>query len=157
MRTIMVSVALLVVAALTCPASADDWFDLENCAVCKHLAAEKDLLKNTHWETYKIGNGMLTVMVIQDEYKPKMQNAHRKMEEVIARLQQGVTMPLCGFCNSYGELMRVGAKQEKIETSVGKIGLLTSDDPAVVSKIHQHADRTIQEYKKMKAAEGKKT
>ena len=38
---------------------------------------------------------------------------------------------------------------QEIESAVGAISLMTSDDPEVVKKIHAHTDRSNEEYKKM--------
>jgi hypothetical protein len=40
-------------------------------------------------------------------------------------------------------LMKAGAKEQRIETKTGEIHLCTSDDPAVVKKIHEQADKAI--------------
>jgi hypothetical protein len=54
-----------------------------------------------------------------------------------------------------GELMQANAKEQHIDTQVGAIHLITSNDPATVAKIHAVADKAIAEQKKMQ--EGQRT
>jgi hypothetical protein len=71
------------------------------------------------------------------------------VEKVKADSQAGKEVELCRFCASIGELMKLNAKAQHITTATGEIHLFTSDDPAVVAKIHAHADKAIEEQKKM--------
>ena len=80
-----------------------------------------------------------------------MEKAHKGMEATIEKLEGGEAMDLCGFCTSYGMLMAEGAESTELKTVGGDISLLTSDDPEVVKKIHAHAEKTIEEFKKMMA------
>ena len=47
----------------------------------------KDLLPNIKWENHKIPNGMLSISVIPEAYKEKMETAHKGMEATIERLK----------------------------------------------------------------------
>ena len=84
-----------------------------------------------------------------------MDSVHKQLEGVVADLENGKQMPLCGFCTSYGKLKMAGAKDEQVETDFGMIGLLTSDDPDIVKQIHAHADRTVKEFAAFKAAQSR--
>jgi hypothetical protein len=48
-----------------------------------------------------------------------------------------------------GELAQAKAKEQHIETQMGAIHLMTSNDPAIVAKIHAVADKAIAEQKKV--------
>ena len=128
------------------------WFDLENCSICRNLAAEEGLMENMKWETYVISNGMMTVSVIDEHYEDEMERASKKIEAVVAKLQTGELVPLCGFCTSYGNLMMNGAKMEEFDTAAGQINLMTSDKPEVVEMIHVHAKRTLDDGAKLAEA-----
>ena len=125
------------------------WFDLHNCAMCKNLSAEEGLLEHMTWENHIIPNGMMSIAVIPDDYQGAMDRVHHNMQAVVKKLQSGEQMPLCGFCQSYGKLMEMGAQEQEIKSAAGYISLLTSDDPQVVKKIHEHAQKTIDEHQKM--------
>ena len=125
------------------------WLDLKNCAICQHMGEHEELMKSMKWETHLIKNGMMSVAIIPDAHKKTMQAAHKAMEKTIERLESGEPMELCGFCSSYGQLMKSGATTEDIDTTMGKISLLTSTDQRVVKAIHKHAEKTIKEYKKI--------
>ena len=47
-----------------------------------------------------------------------------------------------------------GVVLENVKTGAGYIGLVTSSDAAVVTKIQAHAKRTMDEYQKMTEAHG---
>ena len=148
-RLILLFVALVLLPLQ--PSTADGekkpWLDLQNCSICKHMGDHMDMMEHTTWETHKIANGMLSASVIPKKYRARMDEVHKKMMTVVAQLEDGKEMPLCGFCTSYGELRSEGAKSEEIETDFGMISMLTSDNPEVVTKIHVHADRTVKEFK----------
>jgi hypothetical protein len=72
------------------------------------------------------------------------------IEQVKADTQQGKEVELCSFCHAMGDLSKMNAKMQHIETQTGAIHLCTSDDPAIVKKIHAFADKAIAEQKKMK-------
>lgn len=150
-----ICLALIALVALACSSvdaqEESSWFDLDNCAICKNMSDVEDLLPNIKWENHKIPNGMLSISVIPEAYKEKMETAHKGMEATIERLQGGEAMELCGFCTSYGALMEAGAESTELKTVGGDISMITSNDPAVVEKIHVHADKTIEEFKKMMA------
>ena len=130
-------------------AYAGDWFDMQNCGICKCMGDHMDIMGDITWETHKLPNGVMSVSVIPDEHKATMKEAHDKMMGAVKRFEEGESMDLCGHCESYGELLGMGAQKHEIESSIGTITIMTSDDPEVVKKIHAHTDRSNEEYKKM--------
>ena len=148
-----ICLALVALTCLSCSLvnaqESTGWFDLDNCAICKNMSDVEDLLPNIEWENHKIPNGMLSISVVPEEYKEKMDKAHEGMEATIERLKSGEAMELCGFCTSYGALMEAGAESTELKTVGGDISMITSNDPTVVEKIHAHAEKTIEEFKEM--------
>ncbi len=147
--------ALLVVMLMAGSAFAQDqeaaWFDMASCEICKHMAEVEGLMQNVKWETHIIPNGMMMVSVVPDSMKEAMSTARQNMMQTISRIESGESVQCCGFCQSYGALTNGGAVETRIESAAGEITLLTSDDPAVVEKIHAHAKRTIAETEAMMA------
>jgi hypothetical protein len=154
--------ALGIMAAFTCwialaSAATEEEMkaEMEKCAVCKHLVAKPDLMKEMTWETHKIDNGMLCVSTVPKEKKGEFDALNKEMkvaiEEVKAAEQQGKPVELCELCASWGELMKAGATEKEIALSNGSIHMITSSDPAVVAKIHAQADKAIAIQKDMEA------
>src|SRR3954465_15297911 len=121
--------------------------EMKKCAVCKNLAENPELMKNMSWETHKIENGMLSVTTspkkMNKDLKAVSEKMHQAIEQVKADEKEGKEVHLCSFCSAMGELMKAGAKEQDIATKAGEIHLCTSDDPAVVKKIHEMADQAI--------------
>ena len=88
-----ICLALIALVALACSSvnaqEETSWFDLDHCAICKNMSDVKDLLPNIKWENHKIPNGMLSISVVPEAYKEKMETAHKGMEATIERLQGG--------------------------------------------------------------------
>jgi hypothetical protein len=121
--------------------------EMKKCDVCKNLAEKPELMKSMTWETHKIDNGMLSVTSAPRKMKKDLaevsEKMHQAIEQVKADAKEGKDVHLCGFCSAMGELMKAGAKEQDITTTAGEIHLCTSDDPAVVKKIHEMADHAI--------------
>ena len=92
---------------------------------------------------------------MKKEYDEVSEKMHHAIEQVAADVKEGKPVQLCNFCSSMSELMKAGAKEKHIETTTGSIDLCTSDDPAVVKKIHEMADKAIAMQKMI--AESRKT
>jgi hypothetical protein len=128
--------------------------EMEKCAVCKYMAENPELMRQMTWETHKIDNGMLCLTTVPKQMKKEFDTVSAKMMQAIEKVKadekQGKEVTLCHFCESMGELMKLSAKQQHIETETGEIHLFTSDDASLVKKIHAMADKAIAEQKKMK-------
>ena len=145
----LVSVLFVLTAMSTTQLTADEWFNMKDCGICKSMGDHMDMMKHVEWETHLINTGMMSVCVVPSEYQATMKEAHKNMEAAIDRLKGGQQMKLCGFCQSMGKLIEQGAKSEDIETPDGSIHLVTSTDASVVAQIHEHATKSIEEHKKM--------
>lgn len=143
---------LIAIVAFTAASHGDQnekpWLDLQNCSVCKCMGENMDMMQHVTWENHKISNGVLSASVIPDKYRDRMDQLHVKMKAVTDRLEKGEEMPLCGFCTTFEELRKAGAKTEEIKTDFGMIALTTSDDPEIVKRLHAHTDKTVAEFKK---------
>jgi hypothetical protein len=133
--------------------------EMKKCDVCKNLAENPELMMSMGWETHKIDNGMLSLSTVPKDKKKDFDKVNGKMrqaiEQVKADAKAGKEVHLCSFCSEMAQLMKAGAKQQHIETETGEIELCTSDDPAVVKKIHELADKAITIQKQI--AESQKT
>jgi hypothetical protein len=131
--------------------------EMQKCAVCKYMAENPELLKEMTWETHKIDNGMLCLTTVPKEQKKEFDAVSAKMMQAIAKLEadpaHAKEAKLCSFCRSMGELHKLHAKMQHIDTQTGAIHMVTSDDPALVKKIHAMADKAIAEQKKMQQQE----
>lgn len=150
-----VTALLILSVPLTFAAQDAPWFDLEKCSMCKQMTAEEGLMDHMEWENLLTADGMMSVTVVDPKYDEAFKRSMKNMEAVGIKLMSGESLYLCGFCQSYGALHMAGANFENFETDMGYISLATSHDPAVVKKIHDHTQKTIDEYAKMVAAEGK--
>jgi hypothetical protein len=159
MKSFLTLAAVALIASLSSRASAasDDEAamkaEMEKCAVCKNLAANPELMNAMTWETHKIDNGMLCVSTVPKEKKSEFDALNTKMKASIEQMksdeQQGKTSELCELCKGMGELLKAGAKEKEISLENGSIHMLTSDDPAVVAKIHAEAEKAIDMQKQM--------
>ena len=161
MKAIVTSTILGVAACWAASASAATPQDailaeMKKCAVCNIMTEKPELMKDMTWETHKIENGMLCVASVPKEQMKEFAALHEKMmkqvEQVKADLKAGKPTQLCGFCQSMGELEKLGAKQQQIKTATGFITLFTSNDPSTVAQIHTQADKAIAMQKQMEAA-----
>jgi hypothetical protein len=129
--------------------------EMEKCEICKAMARKPELLQEMTWETHKIDHGMLCVATVPKEHAKEFAALHKAMlsnvEKVKEELDRGQKVELCSFCSGMSELEKAGAKQEAIETATGAINLVTSEDPAIVNKIHAQADAAIAEQKKLQS------
>jgi hypothetical protein len=155
MKTLM-TILLTALAATATAGSADGWFDLENCGMCKNLTEDAELFENMKWETHLFANGLVEVTTVPAAYEERFQGLMARMQAAGARLQAGEQMPLCDMCMSYGGLMMAGANMDMMTAGEAHISVISSRDPAVVEKIRTHGQRTIDEYAKWMAAEAEK-
>ena len=153
-RSLLLSMAVLALAAVSAGAQDTPWFDLVNCGFCKNLAAQEGLLEHMKWENFVIGTGMISVTTVEPGWEDKYKAAMAGIEDAAKRFQAGERFPLCGMCTAYGMIKATGkVKEEGFSTKAGDIFVMTSTDPDVIAKIQANAQRTIDEYAKMEAAE----
>ncbi|MBU0741255.1 hypothetical protein KKG45_03915 [bacterium] len=155
MKTLSMTTFLAVVLLLAgVSLAAEDWFDLENCGMCKNLTEDSELFANMTWDNQLFANGLVEVNTVPAAYEERFQKLMARMQAVAARLQAGEQMPLCAMCRSYGALMMAGADMDYFTSGDTHISIISSKDPDVVKMIRTHGQRTIDEYAKWMAAEG---
>ncbi len=139
-------------------ATASGWFDLENCEFCKNLLTDPELLHHMTWETHKIENGMMNISTVAHGYEKSYKACNTAMESLGTDMMSGKVNPMevkmCGSCAAFGQLMMAGVKMENIDGEAADIALMTSDDPAMVAKLHEYADRNNKEMAEMMASAG---
>ncbi|MBC8423172.1 hypothetical protein H8E07_03525 [bacterium] len=152
LNTTVLLLALTAAAALAAPGG--DWFDLENCAMCKNLTADQELFDSMVWTNHLFANGVVEITTVPAAYEERFQALMAKMEAMGAEMQSGKQMYMCGMCQSYGGLMMAGASMDYITNGEDHISVISSRDPDVVKQIRTHGQRTIDEFAKWMAAEG---
>lgn len=142
-------VALLSATAVFVAASPGTWMDMENCAVCKHLAADQELMMNISWDHYATKTGMISVTTINDGYAERFETAHAKMKTAIDKVMAGEKADMCNMCLGMGAFFQKGAEAENVKTNNGEISITSSDNAEVVAEIHAWVERTTSEMKKV--------
>ena len=154
MKNILVLMALLAIAM---PAAAGDhpaatessWFDMENCAMCKNLSVDPGLLPHTTWENFSIEGGMMNVVTVDPAFAESMATANAAMEDLGAKMQSGQVNPMelkfCGHCMEFGQIMMAGVEMQNFKGQAAEVSLFTSDDPALVKRMHALVDRDNKE------------
>lgn len=156
---VLSTLSLLMILALPLLAgehtSASGWFDMENCAFCKSLTEDPELLAHVTWENHKIQNGSMTITTVDPAYAAAYAKASKAMEDLGTKMTSGEVNPMevkmCGHCQAFGQLMMAGVRMEKVVGEAAEVMLLTSDDPNIVAMIHEMTDRDIEEMKLMAA------
>lgn len=162
MKKAVLSTALLLVAAPVLAGGAgamktpSGWFDMENCAFCKSMVEDPDLLDHVTWENHSIADGMMTITTVEPEYAEALAKANAAMQELGMKMQTGKVNPMevkmCGHCAAFGQLMMAGVKMESVKGEAAEVTLATSDDPALVDKLHGIVKRNKDEMAIMMAA-----
>jgi hypothetical protein len=128
------------------------WFDMENCAFCRHLTEPPEMLQSLGWEHHNISNGIVSISTIPEKYAEAYDKAMGMMKETGEKAAQGAEMHTCGMCGAMGALMAKGAKYETVKTDNGYVALMTSDDPEIVTEIQAWGKKTNEELAKMEAS-----
>ncbi len=165
MRTITVAFSLAALAAVFILPSvaaeshpmgtASGWFDFENCAFCRNLMKDPGLLPHTTWEVLPIAKGVAQVITVEPEYSAAMAEAGAAMEKLGQDIQTGKVNPMatemCGHCQEFGMILMAGVHTETIKAQAAEVTLFTSEDPALVERMHAMAKRDAEELKEMMA------
>ncbi|MDH3217744.1 MAG: hypothetical protein OEN01_15960 [Candidatus Krumholzibacteria bacterium] len=130
------------------------WFDMDNCAMCKNMTSNAELMENMTWENHNISNGIVAVTNVHEKYLDAYRAAHEGMTQTGAKLKKGEMLELCGSCMAIGACMMKGPKQEYVKTSTGDIWIVTSDKPELVAELQSWSKRNTAEMAKMKAKKG---
>jgi len=147
---IVLAVAVMLVASV---AAAGDvaWFDMDNCAMCKGISSNAELMKNITWEQHNVEGGIISITTVGMNYVEDYRVAHAAMEETGMKLHAGEKMDLCGSCTALGACLMKGVDQQYVETSHGDVWIVTAEDPEVTSDLQNWAKRNQKEMAKAKA------
>lgn len=152
-RTVVLFCLMALVFAVAVNAGDEaPWFDMQNCAFCKHLMEPPEMMQSLGWEHHNISNGIISISTIPEEYSEAYDKAMGMMKETGEKAAEGVEMHTCGMCGSLGALFAKGAKYETVKTDNGYVALTTSDDPEVVAEIQAWGKKTNEELAKMESA-----
>lgn len=128
------------------------WFDMEDCEFCKHLMDDPHLMEHMTWEWHDISNGAMSIATVEPEYRESYMKAMGAMETLAKEMETGKRNPMevkmCGQCQAYGMLVMGGAKAEYVQSAAADVSLITSNDEAMVKKIHDYAERNRTELAK---------
>lgn len=133
------------------------WFDLENCAFCKNLMQDPELMDHMSWETHEISNGAMIITTVDPGYEASYEKACAAMEGLGEKMMSGEVNPMsvkvCGHCRTWGQLMMAGVKTEVVKGDQAEVTLMTGDTPELVAQIHEYAERNEEEMARMAEAE----
>lgn len=142
-----ITLAMALIIPLAIMAQDKPWFDMENCAFCKCLTEDPHLIKNMSWEYHDITDGLLSITTVAPEFKESYLKAQKAMEKIAMEMSSGKTgIATCGHCDYFGKLMVAGARFEMVESGVGYIMLITTDNPEVLKMIHEFGQRNREEH-----------
>jgi hypothetical protein len=150
MKKTMITTAaiLLMTTAALAAAPTGNWFDLDNCAMCRNLTADEELFSNMQWENKLFANGLLEITKVPAHFEDRFQELSAKMQATGQKLMAGEQLPMCGMCQSYGTLMMAGATMDQITSGESHMTIISSQDPKIVAMIRTHGQTTIDEYAK---------
>jgi len=150
-RSVFFAVMILVLVLAVWGLATDvKWFDTEKCAFCKQIAKYPGLAEHMHHEYHNISNGIVSITTVDEDYKEAYYKSQADIQKVAEDMTRGGEMPyMCGFCSKYGYFLMAGVKQEVVESDVGIILIMQSDDKEMVKELHDFADRAKVEMKKM--------
>jgi len=127
------------------------WFDLEKCAFCKTMNAEAGLFEHMKHEYHNLESGLLSITVIDKEFRPAFKRAQENMQKIVADMATGKMPYMCEHCTKVGEFHMMNVKFENIETDFGHVMLWTSAEPEVVAKLQVFGARNTEEIAKWEA------
>jgi len=150
-KIVLLSAALALVTSIAFAGDAA-WFDMKNCAMCKGLMEKPGLMESTSCEQLNIPDGIVCLTTVAGGHLEDYRAAHAQMADVVARLQKGEVLPMCGSCTAFGAIMMKGVKENYAETEKGDVWIVTSDKPEIVAELQGWAKHNHDEMAKMKAA-----
>lgn len=127
--------------------------DFAKCTACKEMLPYMDRAwwMNMKHEVHNLKNGALFIHAYPTATEKELAEIHKMctdmetagagLEKITAKEAEG---KLCQHCQEWFSLMKNGAKDEWVLTKTGSIGLVTSDNPKTVAKIHVMADKVRQ-------------
>ncbi len=127
--------------------------DFSKCSVCKEMIPymEQTWWMNMKHEVHNLKNGALFIHAYPTATEKELAEIHKMcttMETAGTGLQKmsakETQTKVCQHCQEWYSLMKEGAKDEWVLTKTGSIGVITSDKPKTIEKIHLMADKVRQ-------------
>ena len=154
-KRIALVVTAFVVVVSAAFAAENAWINPNKCAMCNALTQTPGLMESINHEQLPISDGIVCVTTVDDSQLKAYREAHAKMQDVVARLEKGEVLDLCGSCNAFGQIMGKGVKQDFAETRHGDVWIVTSDTPTVAGELQAWAKRNTEEMAKLKSTTAK--
>jgi len=127
--------------------------EMAKCDFCKTMLPYMDQAwcQGMQHEVYNLKNGALFIHAFPTATEKEMVEIHKMsnaMEVAASALEKKTAKELegkvCSHCQEWFSVMKDGAKDEWVLTKTGSVGLVTSDNPKTVTKIHAFAEKTRQ-------------
>lgn len=127
--------------------------EMSKCGFCKEMLPymEQAWWQGMKHEVHNLKNGAIFIHAYPTATEAELAEIHKMcnaMEKTSAGLEKMTAKDtkgkLCDHCQERFSVMKDGAKDEWVLTKTGSIGLVTSDNPKTVEKIHAMADKVRQ-------------
>lgn len=136
-RVILLSICLVLIGVVAMATDPEPWFDLQNCAFCKEIAAQPGLAEQFNHEYHMLHNGMMSITHVGNDFKDAFAKAQQGMQGVIKDMQAGKEVKMCRHCSTLGSLYQMGVMPDQITRGEDIIVVYTSSDTATVRKIQE--------------------
>ena len=140
-RTLVITVALALVAFSAALAGHDHMAEAMNCHVCKAVAPTMGkLMPSMSTEIVTLDNGMAIVKTLSDEslvseYHGVCEEMKAAGMETMEFSDEEASEKLCGFCQSMRGLAKAGASISHGMTESGSLMVVTAQDEATQKEI----------------------
>lgn len=127
--------------------------EMSKCGFCKEMLPymEQAWCMNMKHEVHNLKNGALFIHAYPTATEAELTEIHKMcnaMEKTSAGLEKMTAKQLegkvCAHCQEWFSIMKDGATDEWVLTKTGSVGIVTSDNPKTVTKIHALAEKTRQ-------------
>jgi hypothetical protein len=129
--------------------------EFSKCHVCGKMIPymDNDWWWQTNHEIYDLENGMVFIHSITD--KKYAGDFHKMCGDMEAAIGELKAMPedklqgkMCQHCQDFAALTKAGARYESVLTETGSLGIVTSEKPELVKRIHAMAEQSRQMFAK---------
>jgi hypothetical protein len=155
-RTLIVSIGIVLIGAFAMATDPEPWFDMQNCAFCKEIAAQPGLADQFHHEYHMLHNGMMSITHVGKDFKDAFAKAQQGMQAVIKDMQSGKEVKMCRHCSTLGSLYQLGVMPDQIMRGEDIIVVYTSSDTAAVRKIQEFGKNSADAVAAMEKEKGAK-
>ena len=103
---------------------------------------------------HNLTNGIIMITSVDEKYLGDYRKAQMGMMEVIAKMQSGEEVYVCGSCTELGACMMKGASQQHVMTSTGDVMLMTADNDELIAELQAWNKRNQEEKKTFDPSKG---